>query len=340
MFRSARPIPVIATILGAFLTSSAAAQTLPGGPAPAPIPRAAEPLAPEDAARPDLDLDLGGSGLAAPPRGVAAPPLFLGYHLAAPAAATDPFAIDMALSGPNVPASAASPTLTFAATTAVAAQAPPTSDPYWGYENQRWGGAGGISYYEFTDAEFRIAAEREEWDSVDRFEFAMFSREPLHGHVEAMIGGFIFWEERDWEEGTSKVLYDTWGFGVDMGAMIYPLPNADERKVNLGFLPYFRLAMGFGDGDFRNIEVDLPGGVGTASGDMGDLRFDIGAGVEARLVVARTFFAGVGVGYNWWTTAEGAAGTTSQGGTVIIVDDEFDFGGDEAYLRVSAGFFF
>jgi hypothetical protein len=338
MIRSGWPILFFATAFGAFPSSRAAAQALPGLDEPASIEAESAPPAPEVAAPPALTLD--GGGIASAPRGVAVPPLFIGYHVAAPAAALDPFTIDMALSGPSVPAPATAPSLTFAATSAVAAQSQSTSDPYWGYENQRWGGAGGISFYEFTDAEFRIAAEREEWDSVDRFEFAMYSREPLHGHVEAMIGGFLFWEERDWEEGSSKVLYDTWGFGVDMGAMIYPLPNADQRKVNLGFLPYFRLAMGFGDGDFRNIEVDLPGGVGTASGDMGDLRFDIGAGVEARLVVARTFFAGIGVGYNWWTTAEGAAGTTSQGGTVIIVDDEFDFGGDEAYLRVSAGFFF
>lgn len=336
-----RRLPIAILIAAGLIAAAAlpaAAQMLPAPDKTVTVSRAPDATVPESAIEQPAPAADRTSDLAAPPRAAVAPGLLLAHHAVPAAATTDPFAIEMALAGPSAPAAATEPRFTFTATTA--AQATGAGDPYWGYENQRWGGAGGISFYEFPDAEFRIAAEREEWDDVERFEFAMYSREPLHGHVEAMIGGFIFWEERDWEEGTSKVLYDTWGFGVDMGAMLYPLPNADQKKLNIGILPYFRLAMGFGDGDFRNIEVDLPGGVGTASGDMGDLRFDIGAGVEARIVVARTFFAGVGVGYNWWTTAEGAAGTTSQGGTVIIVDDEFDFGGDEAYFRVSAGFFF
>lgn len=338
MIRSGWLVPILVTAGVTLFSTCAVAQSLPSDAEESP---SAEPIAPFDAeepAPPVLTLDAG--GLVSLPRAPAAPPLLLAYHAAPPAAAMDPFAIEMALSGTNVPVAASSPTITFATTTAAAMQAPPTGDPYWGLENQRWGGAGGVSYYDLIDADFRLGAEREDWDRAERFEFSMYSREPLHGHVEAMIGGFIFWEERDWSEGAAKVLYDTWGFGVDMGAMIYPMKNADERKFNLGFLPYFRLAMGFGDGDFRNIDVDLPLGTGTASGDFDDLRFDLGVGVEARAVIARTFFAGVGVGYNWWTTAEGAAGTTSSGGVVIIVDDQFDFHGDEAYIRFSAGFFF
>jgi hypothetical protein len=156
-----------------------------------------------------------------------------------------------------------------------------------------------------------------------------------------MVGGFFFYEERDWDEGNARVLYDTWGFGVDMGAMVHALPRSDEHAFSLGFLPYFRLAMGVSDGDFTNVPIQLPGEVGTSSGEMGDLRFDVGMGVEARAVVAQTFFVGVGVGVNWWTTAEGASGTTRNGGgVVIIVDDAFDFHGDETYVRVSVGFLY
>jgi hypothetical protein len=272
-----------------------------------------------------LDLDPIGTGS----------PTMIAYHLPVQSNPSDPFAVDMGLAGPNT-ASATPVRLNLSSSSTTTTQA----TPYWQEDMQRWGSAATFSYYELVDTSFRISDQRESWDRAERYEVTFHTREPVHGRVEALIGGFIFWEERDWEEGAQKVINDTWGFGIDAGAMLYPMENAETRKFNIGIMPYFRIAMGFNDGDFRNIDTNLPSGVGNSSGSLGDLRFDVGAGVEARVVVARRFFGGVGVGYNWWNTANGAVGTTRDGSTVIVVGDSLTFKGDEAYIRVSAGLYF
>ena len=207
--------------------------------------------------------------------------------------------------------------------------------------DEPWGAAAGFSVFDLYDADFRIAAQREEWDRTERFEINFWSREPVSGHVEALIGGFLFREERDWDEGAQRVIVDAWGIGFDMGAMIYPFEGAETRSFDIGFAPYARFALGLSDGDFRDIDANLPGGgVGTTSGELGELRFDFGVGVDVRAVVGRSMFFGVGTGLNWWTTTDGSFGTTRDGGGIIVVeDDEFDFRGSEGYVRATVGFY-
>ncbi len=204
-----------------------------------------------------------------------------------------------------------------------------------------WDSAVGFSVYSLFDADFRIAAQRENWDRTERVELSFYSREPLHGRVEALIGGHLYREERDWNEGDQRVIVDAWGFGLDMGAMIYPFPNADEREFNIGLVPFVRFGIGLSDGDFRNIDVNLPGEVGSSSGELGEYRYDFGLGAEVRALIGRTFYFGLGAGYNWWTTADGSAGTTRNGVDIIVIqDDKFDFKGSEGYLRATVGFYF
>ena len=208
------------------------------------------------------------------------------------------------------------------------------------WDGAPWGAAMGVAVYDLHDADFRIASQREEWDRTQRVELTFHSREPVHGRVEALIGGFLFREERDWDEGNQEVIVDAWGIGVDAGAMIYPWEGAANRQFDIGFAPYARLALGFSNGDFENIETNVSGTPATSSGELGDLRFDFGVGVDVRAVVGRSFYFGVGAGWNWWTTTDGSVGTTRDGvGTILVADDEFDFDGSEGFVRATLGFY-
>lgn len=271
------------------------------------------------------------------------PPLVLAFHAPPTASAFDASEIVAGDSG-TLPGSGSRLDRGTAATAGTLAMAPA---PYAAQSDfastglEFWGGAAHVSFYDFLDSSFRLANSREEWDEADRFEIAFYSREPLHGHVEALIGGFVFYEERDWEEGTSEILFDTWGIGVDMGAVIYPFEGADDRFLNIGFAPFARFSLGWNDGDFFDVPKNVSGGVGTATGELDNLRFDIGVGAELRAVVARRFFFGIGAGYIWWTTADGATGfTADNGGTIIIFDDSYDFRGNETWIRATAGIYF
>ena len=150
----------------------------------------------------------------------------------------------------------------------------------------------------------------------------------------------LYEQERDWDEGNQEVIVDAWGIGVDAGAMIYPWEGAANRQFDIGFAPYARLALGFSNGDFENIETNVSGTPATSSGELGDLRFDFGVGVDVRAVVGRSFYFGVGAGWNWWTTTDGSVGTTRDGvGTILVADDEFDFDGSEGFVRATLGFY-
>ncbi len=209
-----------------------------------------------------------------------------------------------------------------------------------GWGDELWNAAVGFSVFDLYDADFRIAAMREEWDRTERVELTFHSREPVHGHVEALIGGYLFREERDWDQGAQSILVDAWGFGFDIGAMIYPFEGAETRNFSVGIAPYARFGMGFSDGDFKNIDVNFAGAPGTSSGELGELRFDFGLGVEARAVIGRTMYFGIGAGMNWWTTTDGSVGTTRDGGGFVVVqDDEFDFRGSDAFVRATVGFY-
>lgn len=211
----------------------------------------------------------------------------------------------------------------------------------FGPTSEVWGAAGGLRFYEHRDADFRLAAEREDWDRVERVELGFASREPLQGRVEALIGGHIFSEERDWTDGPRRILFDTVGFGVDLGAMIYPFEGAGDRALNIGLGPWVRGAVGWCDGDFVDLEASLPGGgIGSTSGDLADLRFDLGVGLDLRAVIARSMVIGVGGGWNSWRATSGAAGTTKDGGGVIVVeDDDFRLSGSETFLRFTLEFY-
>ena len=208
------------------------------------------------------------------------------------------------------------------------------------WDGAPWGAAMGFAVYDQFDADFRIASQREEWDRTQRVELTFHSREPVHGRVEALIGGYVFREERDWDEGNQEVIVDAWGVGVDAGAMLYPFEGAQNRQLNVGIAPYARLGLGVADGEFQNIDTNVSGTPGFASGDIGKLRFDFGIGVDVRAVVGRSFYFGVGTGWNWWTTTDASDGTTRDGvGTILIADDEFDFDGSEGYIRATLGFY-
>lgn len=224
-------------------------------------------------------------------------------------------------------------------TVSLAPSASSLDEPY-DWDGEVWNAAAGVRVLSLFDADFRIAAMREEWDRTERVELVFHSREPVHGHVEALIGGYLFREERDWDEGAQSILVDAWGFGFDLGAMIYPYQPSGTSGFDFGLTPYARFGLGFTDGDFRNIDVNLAGAPGTSSGDLGDIRFDFGVGLEARAVVGQTMFLGVGAGMHWWTTTDGSVGTTRDGGGFIVVeDDEFDFRGSEGFVSATVGFY-
>lgn len=58
-------------------------------------------------------------------------------------------------------------------------------------------------------------------------------------------------------------------------------------------------------------------------------------------MIARKVVFGAGAGFNWWTTADAAAGRTRDGGGVIVIrGDDLNFKGNETFLRFSISVYF
>ena len=90
-------------------------------------------------------------------------------------------------------------------------------------------------------------------------------------------------------------------------------------------------AVGFNDGDFDNIPHgnDL-----FVSGDIDGLRWEIGGGVDVRLLIGRRIMLGIGAGVTYWNSFEVNGAARNGVGIIVISDDELDFNGLDAFTRL------
>ena len=105
---------------------------------------------------------------------------------------------------------------------------------------------------------------KEPWDSGNRGELdIMYHLDIQYGHVEPVLGGYFFYESREWSEGDANVDNDVVGFGVEAAAILYPMKNPDKRDFTVGLMPYTRLGFGWQDGTFRNVPTSKPSPSGS-----------------------------------------------------------------------------
>lgn len=192
----------------------------------------------------------------------------------------------------------------------------------------------------FPSTDFRLGSLKTSWDSAWRYELQFSGHLPLNGHVEPLFGAYFYFEEREWADGSRSVFNDVWGLGLDLAAMLYPMPRADERPFNVALMPFARIGIGFNDGGFSNVPVPGPQPDTYSSGTIGSGRVELSIGAEARLVLLRRITVGIGAGFLYWDTFDVSAAVLGGAGVVIIRDSPLSFRGTDVFARITVGFIF
>jgi len=190
--------------------------------------------------------------------------------------------------------------------------------------------------YPWTDFEFGDVDDG--WDDAWKFEGNITGYYGLSDRVNPFAGLFFSYDIREWEGGSSSSIdYQTYSIGAELGALLHAFKAADKRALNLPIVPFIRFGLGFNDGDFDRVPVgnDL-----FISGDIDGIRFEIGGGLDVRLIIAQTVMVGIGGGVTYWNALQMDGVVRNGVGIVVINDDEADFHGLEAFARLMVGIMF
>jgi hypothetical protein len=181
--------------------------------------------------------------------------------------------------------------------------------------------------------DFTLGDTKDSWDRFMRYELDWLFLFGESGHVEPFGEGYIYFEDREWSEGTAKVDVDFWGFGLGTGVMAYAWEGGRQRGFNLAVRPYARLGLGFANGTFRDLETAS----GLGRGSIDSARFEGAIGLDFQAVVAHRVLASLGVGVVVWGAEDGSASVDTEGGTV---KEKVGFRGYDTFVRAGIGFTF
>jgi hypothetical protein len=216
----------------------------------------------------------------------------------------------------------------------------PSSDTFESWDAIRLGNyrmSVNAVYYGYHSGDFSIGSFKEPWDSGNRGELdIMYHLDIQYGHVEPVLGGYFFYESREWSEGDANVDNDVVGFGVEAAAILYPMKNPDKRDFTVGLMPYTRLGFGWQDGTFRNV----PTAKGFSTGDVNPERGEVTFGLDLRATLHDSLMVAAGPALNLWYASSADAVTRDQTGVIVEEEDRLDFDGNEVVFRVSVGFKF
>lgn len=194
-----------------------------------------------------------------------------------------------------------------------------------------------LVYADYHSGDFSLGSFKEPWDSGSRSELdLMYHLEVQRGFIEPVLGGYMFWETRDWSEGDAEVDNDVIGFGVEAAAILYPMKNPQERDLAVGLMPYLRLGVGWQNGTFENI----PTSKGFSTGDVDYERGEVSFGLDLRATMYDSLMVAVGPVYNLWYSSSTDAVTRDGIGAIVEEEDSLSFDGNELSFRASIGFKF
>ena len=193
--------------------------------------------------------------------------------------------------------------------------------------------SGQFNVFAFPANNFTLGEVKEPWDSGVRWELDFLYHVPTEEHVEPFGGGYLFYEERDWDEGNTRITYDAVGAGIEIGALFSPLRNRGRKPLDIGLAPYARLGAAFQDGNFRNLEADG----GLASGDIGGGRAEGTLGVDLRVTLFNRLRACVGGGFTYWAGSSSSEEIRDSSGMIIDPDASLQLRGKDLFVRFGVG---
>lgn len=191
-----------------------------------------------------------------------------------------------------------------------------------------------VHVYEYQHQGFRLGDRAAEWDDSFRAELDFRASMPLKRRIDVELGGYLFWEDRLWQEGTASVDNQVLGLGWETSAVFYLRDYGSLRDFNVGLAPFARIGVGAQDalitGDF---------GDGEGSGVINHERWELALGLELRAFLAGHLEVALGAGVSYWHSDEGAiTSTTTTGEEETTIP--LRFSGDESWLRASMGIVF
>ncbi|MEM7263810.1 MAG: hypothetical protein AAF488_17615 [Planctomycetota bacterium] len=184
------------------------------------------------------------------------------------------------------------------------------------------------------DADFSLGRVNDEWDDAERFEVQLLYQGERDIQVQTVTGAYLYYENKRWREGQARVRHESFGIGMEAGALLHPFTYAPGAPFDFAFYPYLRYGIGTADGRIRNVPVARGSGPGTLSGDLGDFRSEGGVGADLRVRLGPRVMIGTGVGVLWWDSLDTAVVSIRNGvGTVIVSNDDLSVDGRDVFAR-------
>jgi hypothetical protein len=202
-------------------------------------------------------------------------------------------------------------------------------------ESNAWPIELGVNVAAVPFGQFWLDGNEENWDSGYRLDFEFRYKMEKQEKIEPFVGGYLFYEEHDWDEGNASVEDRAVGVGgllgilYDPAARILKTEAPDDRKARLTLMPFSRLGVGFENGEFKNYPVDD----GFTSGDLDRARLEGALGFDARLEVGDRLAFSIGTGADGWISGRVKGETRDGMGVLVDSGDGLSYYGWDLFVR-------
>jgi len=202
-------------------------------------------------------------------------------------------------------------------------------------ESDAWPVELGVNVAAIPFGQFWLDGNEEDWDSGYRLDFEFRYKMEKQEKIEPFVGGYLSYEERDWDEGSSSVEDRAFGLGGLLGILYDPAARTmgtgepDDRKARLTLMPFSRLGVGFENGKFKNYPVDD----GFTSGDLDRARLEGALGFDARLEMGDRLVFSIGTGADGWISGRVKGETRDGMGALVDSGDRLSYYGWDLFVR-------
>lgn len=202
------------------------------------------------------------------------------------------------------------------------------------------GGTVGVWLEAQLSSSFSLADVRKEWDESQRMELGFRATMPAEGAGIPFIHCGLFYEDRTWEAEDQRVDLEAFGLAVYGGMELRVLGRQGGRgggRLALGVVPWARFGIASQHAIVDNvIDADLED---VLNGSFNVGRIDGAAGVDVRVTLMRRLVVELGVGAEFWRSANVTVVATNIG-SAIAVANSINFYGHGTFARLGAAISF
>lgn len=186
------------------------------------------------------------------------------------------------------------------------------------------------------NSSFSMADVRQEWIKSQRLELGFRATMPAESAGIPFLHCGLFYEDRTWEEEDQSIDLEAFGLSVSGGIELRVIGRSGG-PLALGVVPWARFGLASQHAIVDNVLDDDLEEVLNGSFNVG--RVDMAAGLDLRLTLMRRLIVELGVGAEYWKSANVTVVSTNLG-SAVAVSNSIDFYGHGTFARLGAAISF